>query len=52
MVFEPGDWVWMPGEYNSDSTINIADFSLCFAGSGLRTNPFGEEEYDAIMIGV
>ena len=52
IVFKAGDWVWIPDVYNSDSTFNIADLSLCFSGSNLRTNPFEEEEDDTIIASV
>ena len=51
VVFEPVDWVWISGEYNSGSTCNVADFLSLVTSSDLRSNPFEEEENDTIMTG-
>ena len=49
VVFEPDDWVSIPGEYDSNSIVNVTDLPSYVANSDLRSNPFEEEENDAIM---
>ena len=39
----------LPGEYNISATFNVTDLSPFLADTDLRTNPFEEEEDDAIM---
>ena len=39
----------LPGEYKVSAAFNVADLSPFLADSDLRTNPFEEEENDAIV---
>ena len=39
----------LPSEYNVSATFNVADLSHFLADYDLRTNPFEEEENDAIL---
>ena len=39
----------LPGEYKVSATFNVVDLSPFLADSDLRTNPFEEEENDAIV---
>ena len=39
----------LPGEYKVSATFNVADLSPFLGDSDLRTNPFEEEENDAIV---
>ena len=49
-MFEPGEWIWIPGASDSNSNSNVADLLSYIANPDLRSNPSEEEENDATLV--